>query len=100
MNFQILSVFPQIIDSYMAQGVMSQALKKNLFQYQVLNPRDQATDNYKSVDDRPFGGGDGMVMLPEVLEATLKKRPLKKDYVIYLSPQGKPLNDKIGRAHV
>ncbi len=94
MKFQIISVFPSLFDSYLSQGVLSQALKKNLFQYQVLNPRDQSTDSYKSVDDRPFGGGDGMVMLPEVLEATMKKRTLKKDHVIYLSPQGKPLTDE------
>ena len=83
-----------MIDSYVSQGVMSQALKKNLFEYQILNPRDQAKDNYKSVDDRPFGGGDGMVMLPEVMEATLAKRPFKNDHIIYLSPQGTPLNEK------
>lgn len=93
MKFQILSVFPSIIESYLSQGVMAQAFKKNLFEYQILNPRDQALDPYKSVDDRPFGGGDGMVMLPEVLDATLRKRPFKNDHVIYLSPQGQPLDD-------
>ena len=94
MKFQILSVFPTMFDSYLSQGVMSQALKKNLFSYEVLNPRDFSTDNYKSVDDRPFGGGDGMVMLPEILEATMKARKHKKDYVVYLSPQGQPLTEK------
>lgn len=94
MKFQVVSVFPSLIDSYLSQGVMVQALKKNLFEYQVLNPRDHTTDQYKSVDDRPFGGGDGMVMLPEVLETTLGKRPFKNDYIVYLSPQGAPLNEK------
>ncbi len=94
MKFQILTVFPSMIDSYLSQGVTAQAFKKNLFEYQILNPRDQATDNYKSVDDRPFGGGDGMVMLPEIMEATLRKRPFKNDHIVYLSPQGKPFTDK------
>lgn len=94
MKFQILSVFPTMFDCYLGQGVMSQALKKNIFSYEVLNPRDYATDNYKSVDDRPFGGGDGMVMLPEVLEAALSSRKNKKAHVVYLSPQGKPLTDQ------
>ena len=94
MKFQILTVFPSIIDSYASQGVFAQALKKNLFEYQILNPRDQATDHYKSVDDRPFGGGDGMVMLPEILEATLQSRKYKNDHIIYLSPQGRKLDEK------
>lgn len=94
MKFQILSVFPSILESYLSQGVLAQAYKKKLFEYHFLNPRDEATDKYKSVDDRPFGGGDGMVMLPEILEASFKKRIFKEDYVIYLSPQGHPLNEE------
>lgn len=93
MKFQILTVFPSIIDAYVNQGVLLQALKKNLFEYQTLNPRDQATDGYKSVDDRPFGGGDGMVMLPEILEATLKNRKYQNDHIVYLSPQGQKLDE-------
>jgi tRNA (guanine37-N1)-methyltransferase len=94
MKFQIISLFPSIIESYLSQGIMTQALKKNLFEYQILNPRDQTQDTHRSVDDRPFGGGDGMVMLPEVLEATLLKRPFKNDHIVYLSPQGTRLNEK------
>jgi tRNA (guanine37-N1)-methyltransferase len=94
MKFQMITVFPEIITTYLSNGVLSQALKKNLFQCDVLNPRDFTSDRYKSVDDRPFGGGDGMVMLAEVLEETLQSRKEKDDYVIYLSPQGTPLNEK------
>ena len=94
MNFQIISVFPSIIETYLGQGVLSQALKKNLFSFSVLNPRDFANDAYKSVDDRPFGGGDGMVMLAAVMQSTLEARKEKNDHVVYLSPQGKTLDEK------
>lgn len=93
MKFQILTLFPKLIDSYLSEGVVQQALKKNLFEYALINPRDFATDNHKSVDDRPFGGGDGMVMLPEILEKALSSRPWPQGKVIYLSPQGKPLTE-------
>lgn len=93
MKFQILSLFPKFIESYLSEGVVQQALKKNLFEYAIINPRDFASDNHKSVDDRPFGGGDGMVMLPEILEKALSSRPWTEGKVIYLSPQGKPLTE-------
>lgn len=93
MKFQILTLFPKLVESYLSEGVVQQAWKKNLFQFALINPRDFASDNHKSVDDRPFGGGDGMVMLPEILEKALRARPWKEGKVIYLSPQGKPLTE-------
>lgn len=95
MRFQILSLFPKLIESYLSEGVVFQASKKGLFTSQILNPRDFATDGHRSVDDRPFGGGDGMVMLAEILEKTLEARAVKSGPVVYLSPQGKPLNEAI-----
>lgn len=98
-KFQVLTLFPELIKVGAEAGVLGQAQKKSLVSVQTVNPRDYTTDIHKTVDDRPFGGGDGMVMLYE---------PLKKAYadikskgadglLIYLSPQGSLWNDQKAR---
>ncbi|OIQ88523.1 tRNA (guanine-N(1)-)-methyltransferase [mine drainage metagenome] len=79
-------------------GITSRALEKNIYQLQVWNPRDFTTDNYKTVDDRPYGGGPGMLMLAEPLEKAIdaakrrqKDAGVERPKVIHLSPQGRPL---------
>ncbi len=94
MKFTILSAFPELIRPYLENGVIGQAKKKQLFQCDILNPRDFVREHYKSIDDRPFGGGDGMVLLPEILEACLSSQPDPEAHVVYLSPQGKKLNER------
>lgn len=92
-QFQVITVFPEMIHAAMAAGVFSQAQKNSLLELSCINPRDFTTDVHRTVDDRPFGGGDGMIMLPEPLEKSIEKakgqQPQAK--VIYLSPQGSPL---------
>lgn len=94
MRIDVLSLFPDFIRQSCAVGVVGRALERGLLEVEAWNPRDYATDNYRRVDDRPFGGGPGMVMLPEPLTACLQAardasaEPVK---VIYLSPQGQPL---------
>ncbi len=94
-NFQVVTVFPEMIASIFAQGVVFQAVKKDLLNIESINPRQFTLDVHKSVDDRPFGGGDGMILMTEPLsqslQLALKNFPTAK--VIYLSPQGKPLTD-------
>lgn len=91
--FQVITVFPEMIENITASGVVGQARKKNLIEVSSINPRKFATDVHNSVDDRPFGGGDGMIMLAEPLEKAIfearEKAPAAR--VIYLSPQGRPL---------
>lgn len=88
-----------MINQGLESGVVGQALKKDLFQVSTVNPRDWSVGIHKSVDDRPYGGGDGMVMLPEILDKalsdTLNADPVAggKRRIIYLSPQGKTLNE-------
>jgi tRNA (guanine37-N1)-methyltransferase len=79
-------------------GITSRALDKKIYQLTLWNPRDFTTDNYKTVDDRPYGGGPGMVMLAEPLENAIKaaknrqqEAGVESPKVIHLSPQGKPL---------
>src|SRR5499427_748178 len=74
-------------------GITSRALEAGLWSLTTWNPRDFTTDNYRTVDDRPYGGGPGMVMLAEPLERTLDAvRKVSDGRVIYLSPQGRRLD--------
>lgn len=93
MKFNILSIFPEMFSALTGSGVVGQGVKKNLLEVSCTNPRDFTEDFHKTVDDRPFGGGDGMVMLAEPLEKAFQKLESEKQlgHVIYLTPQGAPL---------
>ena len=97
----VLSLFPDFVRQSAALGVVGRAQERGLLQVEAWNPRDYATDNYRRVDDRPFGGGPGMVMLPEPLTACLnaaRAAAPESARVIYLSPQGAPLDQAKARA--
>lgn len=83
-----------MFETYLQEGVVGSAYKNKRFSIQLINPRSFATDTHKSADDRPFGGGDGMVMLPEILELALNSRAEKNDHIVYLSPQGSHFCEK------
>ncbi len=98
MKFTIISIFPDLIENFFSKGVINQASKKGLLKFDYVNPRDFATDSYKTVDDRPFGGGDGMIMKAEPLaEASQKVLACneQKPFFVYLSPQGQKLSDSL-----
>jgi tRNA (guanine37-N1)-methyltransferase len=93
-RIDVITLFPDFLAQSAALGVVGRAQERGLMDLHGWNPRDYAAGNYRRVDDRPFGGGPGMVMLIEPLQATLQAardadpRPAP---VIYLSPQGSPL---------
>ena len=87
----ILTIFPEMFPSLLGQSLAGKALSDGLWQINPVNIRDFATDNYRSVDDAPFGGGAGMVMKPDVLGAALDSVKDSSDKLIYLSPRGTPL---------
>lgn len=87
----IVSLFPEIFQA-LNSGITGRALKEDLLRLAFWNPRDFATDKHKSVDDRPYGGGPGMVMMAQPLQAAIraaKESAPEKPTVIYLSPQGR-----------
>lgn len=94
MRFDVITLFPEFLAQSAGLGVVGRAQEKGLFSLHGWNPRDYAEGNYRRVDDRPFGGGPGMVMLIEPLQACLQAirdvdpTPAR---VIHLSPQGAPL---------
>ncbi len=98
MRFDVISLFPEMFDAITKYGITARALENKIYSLSVINPRDFTTDNHKTVDDRPYGGGPGMVMLAEPLEKAIKaaKRSQAslgiKPHVIHLSPRGTPLS--------
>jgi tRNA (guanine37-N1)-methyltransferase len=91
-SITILTVFPELFGPFFEKGLIGQAVKKGHLKFDLVNPRDFATDRHRSVDDRPYGGGDGMVMLPEVMSNALSSVQKADRPVILLSPQGARLN--------
>lgn len=93
-RFQVLTLFPELIRAGISAGVLSQGIKRSLLEVTCYQLRDFSSDSHRRVDDRPFGGDDGMILLAEVLESALTKvRERGPTYVIYMSPQGTPLRD-------
>lgn len=95
MRIDIISIFPGIFDSYLNESILKRAQKKKLLTVATHDPRDFTTDKHRTVDDRPYGGGPGMVMKVEPLYRCLKSiRRLKKSRVILLSPRGETFAQK------
>ena len=99
MHFNILTVFPEMFPGTLSGGVVGRALDKKIWSMDVINIRDFAINNYGSVDDEQFGGGAGMVMRPEPLSDALDSVK-KRGKIIYFSPRGKVLNQKLVREFV
>jgi tRNA (guanine37-N1)-methyltransferase len=95
MRFNVLTLFPEIFEMPLSRGVVGQAVTSGKVGLKFHNPREFSTDIHKTIDDRPFGGGDGMIMMAEPLRLSLeqaKQGASENRRVIYLSPQGKTLN--------
>jgi len=96
MRFDVVTLFPELFAPFLTSGVTRRAYESGLVQVKLWNPRDFADGNYRRVDDRPFGGGPGMVMLAEPLALCLTalraERASTDDPVVLFSPVGEALN--------
>ena len=92
MNINVISIFPEILDSSF-KGLTGKALEKNIAKLKLIDLKEFSNNDYGSIDDAPYGGGEGMVIGVEPLEKSLKtiKKP---GHIIYLTPQGKVFNQK------
>lgn len=102
MRFDVVTLFPEMFDAITKYGVTRRAAEQKKFELQTWNPREFTEDNHRTVDDRPFGGGPGMVMLVEPLvkaigaaKAAQASSGMVKSRVIHLSPQGRPLTHEL-----
>ena len=91
MRFQVLTIFPDLLESPLKEGIIRRALQSGKIEVVLTNIRDFATDKHAMTDDRPFGGGEGMVMKPEPLAAAIRQaqQGLDESHVVLLSPQGR-----------
>jgi len=92
-RFDVVTLFPEMFAAVTASGITRKALEAGLWRLETWNPRDFTTDKYRTVDDRPYGGGPGMVMLAEPLEKALDAaQSAGGGKVVFLSPQGRRLD--------
>jgi len=98
MRFDIITIFPDMMAGFLSGGVAKKALERGLLEVFVHDLRDYTHDKHKQVDDRPFGGGEGMVLKPEpIFEAVEAVRKNKRSRVFLLSPQGARLDSTLAR---
>ncbi|MDR1922166.1 MAG: tRNA (guanosine(37)-N1)-methyltransferase TrmD [Candidatus Adiutrix sp.] len=97
MIFDVITIFPDIFKSFLAESLLAKAIEKNILEVRFTNPRDFAADRHHTADDRPYGGGPGMVMKPEPLAAAIEAasaRGAGRPRRIYLSPSGRRLTQE------
>jgi tRNA (guanine37-N1)-methyltransferase len=101
-HFDVITIFPEMLDALLDHGITARALEEKRFELKTWNPRDFTQDNYRRVDDRPFGGGPGMVMMAEPLQACIDAAKTRqgeagvaRPKVVLLSPQGERLTEAL-----
>ena len=86
---KIFTLYPDFFPGILSKGIYGRAIEKSLWNLNVINIRDYAEDKHKTVDDTPYGGGEGMVLKPDVVAKALDQNLKKDEKVIYLTPKGK-----------
>ncbi|MFA5058037.1 MAG: tRNA (guanosine(37)-N1)-methyltransferase TrmD [Opitutaceae bacterium] len=92
LHIDILTLFPRMLDGFLAESILGRGIEAGLVSVQVHNLRDWTTDKHKTADDRPFGGGAGMVLKPEPVFAAIEQLQQPGCRRIYLTPDGTPLS--------
>lgn len=102
MKVIFLTIFPEIIEKYLTTSMMDKAVRKNLLEYDVLNIRDFSKDKHKKVDDYVYGGGDGMLFIPQVVYDAImfSKTKLPNSKVIYMSAKGRLLTQEVIQEYI
>ena len=96
MRFEVLTLFPEVIEHYCDVSIMKRAKDGGIFEVNTINPRDFTLDKHKKVDDTPYGGGAGMVLAPQpYVDAYESVKKLDNSITVMLSPQGEPLCEKL-----
>jgi tRNA (guanine37-N1)-methyltransferase len=103
MSFDIITIFPQIFDSYFSESILKRAQKKGLIKIKIHNLRDFTKDKHKTVDDKSYGGGPGMILKVEPIYRAVKyikrgkRQSSKKQKIILLTPKGRQFSQKMAR---
>ena len=94
LNIKIFTIYPEIFPGPLKKGLYGKALDKKLWDLKVIDIRDFAEDKHKTVDDKPFGGGSGMLLRADVLSKSIDKNVKQNEKIFYLSPKGKVFDQK------
>ena len=99
MNFTVLTLFPEMFSALLAGGIVKRAIDRHCISVELINIRDFARDRHRTVDDRPYGGGCGMVMKPEPLTEAIRhaKKKHPDAYTLLLTPQGRLFNQRMAQ---
>ena len=96
MRFDVLTLFPELIQSHMDFSIMKRAKEDGIIDINTINPRDYTLDRHKKVDDTPYGGGAGMVLMPQpYVDAYEGVNKLENSITLMMTPQGEPFDDKM-----
>ena len=97
LHIDVLTLFPRMLDGFLAESILGRGIESGLLTVKVHDVRDWATSKHKNADDRPFGGGAGMVMKPEPVFAAIEQLQTPGCRRIYLTPDGVPYSEKLAR---
>ncbi|MDR1044662.1 MAG: tRNA (guanosine(37)-N1)-methyltransferase TrmD [Candidatus Adiutrix sp.] len=94
MRFDVITIFPELFASFLSESLMAKAIEKKIIEVRLSSPRDFTSDRHHTADDRPYGGGPGMVLKPEPMAAAIEavSRGPARPWRIFLSPSGTRLN--------
>ena len=96
MIFDVLTLFPEMIENFTKFSIMKRAVDAGILKINTINPRDFSLDKHKKVDDTPYGGGAGMVLMPQpYIDAYESVEKTKNSITVMLTPQGEPLKEKL-----
>ena len=98
MQIDVITIFPAMLDGFLGASMMKRAAKLGAVNFRTVNPRDFTSDRHHTTDDRPFGGGPGMVMKPEPLFDAVSSVRTPESRVILMSPSGRPFNQARAQA--
>ena len=88
-NSRIFTLYPDYFPGYLDKGLFGKAMRENIWKLETVNIRDYSEDKHKTVDDTPYGGGDGMIIKADVLARSLDQNVNPDEKIIYLSPKGR-----------
>ena len=99
LNIRIFSLYPELFPGPLDIGLYKKARRKKIWSLEIINIRDYSKDKHKTVDDTPYGGGNGMLMRADVIAEALDKNinKKKKEKIVYLSPKGKKFDQTLAK---
>ena len=96
-SVRVFTLYPEIFPGPLSKGLYGKALEKKIWSLEAVNIRDFADDKHKTVDDKTFGGGSGMLLRPDVLAKSIDKNTNKGERIFYLSPKGKKFDQRMAK---